>query len=148
MLRKILLSAAIIAIAPTFSLADTWVPNAGGGYTRTQTSDPYADSDRKQKSSKYVAYRDRVMDSVKLFYFAAACRVIEHNVADNFRNFYTTPLYQSLEFLGAEPVNSIVARYQAAERDGTALAAQGCDFFKDRPEIVRTLREMRQRGVH
>jgi hypothetical protein len=115
-----------------------------------QPVDPYADSDRKQRAATYLAYRDQVLANIKLFYFAKGCKVLTKDGADGLRNHYNKTLWETPQFLNAEPTSSKIARTQAAEREGTAQATEpdACDWFKARPEVVRSLREMQERGVH
>jgi hypothetical protein len=120
-----------------------------------QPVDPCADSDRKPRAERYLAYREEIMNGVKLFFFAEGCRVLLPSQGSQLTNFYTRPLFQSPQMIMATPQNPnetahIVQLIEAAGREGYAHAREpgACDWFKANPEVVRSLRGDIERGLH
>jgi hypothetical protein len=115
-----------------------------------QRRDPYAESDRQQILADYYADRAKAIDNIKFVYFAKGCKVITYG-ADNLRNYFLRSLIEGPYYRQAtSEMDHIVALWKTAEQEGRTQSPvpNACDWFKENPTVVRSLRDAEQRGVY
>lgn len=124
-----------------------------------QQPDPYARSDREYRLKQYYTHRSQTLDSVRFFFSAVGCGVITKDAADGFRNHYLTPLIEEIAHIsggggpGGLPLNETANLWPfsvQAQNEGLAIAREPgkCEWFKQNPEVVRSLRGMAARGIY
>jgi hypothetical protein len=113
-------------------------------------ADPYADVVNKGLRERYLRVKSETLDEIRFVGYARACGALMDVAASVLwsnrvhARIYDDPEMSNLDFL-AGPNKLGHADVNRAMRDGGARAqSQGCDFFKEHPEVVLELRRQAQ----
>jgi hypothetical protein len=112
-----------------------------------QPSDPYGASDRKLSAEKWFALRDQAFANIKFIYFAMGCGAVGGGAEALLSPqilWLSDPRSGMRAVYSPQVVQQLEQGQKVAQRDGAAQAKEpgACDYFKQHPEVVRSLREM------
>jgi hypothetical protein len=105
-----------------------------------QPADPYADAVNNARLDKYLRAKAHVLDEIRLLGYAGACQAVhllsaQVRASDIYIRFYSS---ETIGVLGTPHIPQDIN--QAMQEGATRAQSQGCDFFKERPELVLELR--------
>jgi hypothetical protein len=114
--------------------------------------DPYREAQHEGQMKRYLQDRERMLNALEFMSFAGGCQVVPEALAYvlwswYYRSLYRSPEWQSMELeLAPRKENLSTAMIDNAKRAGLDRAKnEGCDYFKEHPEIVAEIREQRDR---